>query len=220
MAVTSWKFASSGDSVTGIGSVAWTPDVTGPIAADDAYRTEAASLPAAGITNWLRAYFSFTTSDVPVGSTVDGIEVEVDTYGVSTYSVRFYAARLVIGGSISGTNVSGMPSTTWGTGGGGDAPMTLGGSTNLWASTPTASDVVGATFGVAIAAENYEASKSRSPSVDYIKMRIYYTLGAGDAVGGASGGRRTGDIPWMSRTWRPIPNFVRRNRILVPAWIG
>lgn len=217
MAVTSWKFAASGSSVTGIGSVSWTGNTT-DVTADDGVRIAASPIAAGGITNWLRSYFAFTTSDVPVGSTIDGIEVEVDTYGINTYSVRFYAARLVIGGTIGGTNVSGMPSTNWG-GVGSDAPLTLGGATNLWASSPTASDCVGATFGVAIAAENYEASKSRDASVDYVKMRIYYTLGAGDAVGGASGGRRTGDIPWMSRTWRPIPNFVRRNSILVPAWI-
>lgn len=217
MAVTSWRFASSGANVGTIGSMSWaSPE---DIVSDDANLASADSMPAGTITNWLRAYFGFTTSDVPVGSTIDGIESEVDTFGVSAFSVRFYAARLVIGGTIGGTNVSGMPSTNWG-GAGEPAPLTLGGASNLWASAPTASDCVGATFGVAIAAENYEAEKSRHAAVDYIKMRIYYTLGAGDAVGGASGGRRTADIPWMSRTWRPIPNFVRRNRILVPAWIG
>lgn len=172
MAVTAWRFASSGANVQTIGSVSWSAPEE--IVSDNANRAYADSMAAGAISNWLRAYFGFTTSDVPAGSTINGIEAEVDTYGVSTYSVRFYAARLVIGGTIGGTNVSGMPSTNWG-GTASDAPLTLGGATNLWASSPTASDVVGATFGIAIAAENYEASKSRNATVDYVKMRIYYT---------------------------------------------
>lgn len=178
MAVTSWQFVKSttGASVSGIGTVAW----SGPtnIEADDATRAIATSLGAGAKSYWLRGYFNFTTSDVPSGATIDGVEVEVDTYNATSYLCRFYAARIVIGGTINGTDVSGMPSTTWGNSPIGEGKLTLGGASNLWNATPTDSDVRGSTFGVAISVENYEASKTRAPGVDYIRMRIYYTTSA------------------------------------------
>ena len=176
MALTAWVFvkATTGASVTGIGTVSWVGATD--ISADDATRAAANTIPAGGASNWLRGYFDFATGNlVPVGANIDGIEAEVDTFGYDGYPVRFNAARLVIGGTIQGTNVSNMPATNWGTPSIGDAPMTLGGSTNLWGATVSAADVRGATFGIAISAKNDEASKNRNAGVDYIRMRIYYT---------------------------------------------
>lgn len=208
MAVTSWVSASSGATVTGTGTVAW----GGPtnIYTDDSNYAIASSLSAGSETNWLRAYFAFTSGDVPSGATIDGIEVEMIVYGSNITLVRLKKARLVIGGSIGGTNMPSMPTTNWGTTGSViEETLTLGGSTNLWSATPTQSDVTGASFGIAISAENYEASKARNATVDYMRMRIYYTTGTLDGVGGASGGRRTGDIPFMCRDWRPLIPFIR-----------
>lgn len=50
------------------------------------------------------------------------------------------------------------------------------------------------------------------------QVAITYTAAA-DTLGGASGSRRSMLIPRM-RLWQPIPGFIRRNKILVPAWIG
>lgn len=183
MTTSSWVFvkATTGANVTGIGTVAWSNPTD--ISADDSTRALAASIPAAGASNWLRGYFDFATGDVvPSGVTIDGIEVEVDTYGYDGYPVRFNAARLVIGGTIQGSDVAGMPSTNWGTPSTGDAPILLGGATALWGATPSAADVRGSTFGVAISAKNDEASKARNAYVDYIKMRIYYTSPIGADV--------------------------------------
>lgn len=217
MAVTSWVSASSAASVTGTGTVAWTSPTN--VHTDDTSRAEATSIPASGESNWLRAYFAFTSSDVPSGATIDGIEVEMIVYGSNTLLVRLKKARLVIGGTIGSTNMPSMPTTNWGTTGTiQEESLTLGGSSNLWSETPTQGNVTGASFGIAISAENYEASKNRNASVDYMRMRVYYTA-ATDTLGGASGSRRPMGVPWM-RLWQPIPHFVRRNRILVPAWIG
>lgn len=217
MAVTSWVSASSAASVTGVGTVAWTNPTN--CHADDTNYAAANSMAAGAISNWLRAYFSFSSSDVPSGATIDGIEVEMIVYGSNTLLVRLKHARLVIGGTIGSTNLPSMPTTNWGTTGTiQEETLTLGGSTNLWSETPTQGNVTGANFGIAISAENYEASKNRNATVDYMRMRIHYTA-ATDTLGGASGSRRPMGVPWM-RLWQPIPHFVRRNRILVPAWIG
>ena len=181
MTTSSWVFAKSGSgaSVTGIGTVAWTGATD--VNADDSTRASANTIPAGGASNWLRAYFDFATGDVvPAGATIVGIEAEVDCFGYGGYPVRFNAARLVIGGTIQGSNVDNMPATNWGTPSTGDAPLTLGGATNLWGATPSAADVRGSTFGIAISAKNDEASKNRNAGVDYIRMRIYYTVASGD----------------------------------------
>lgn len=178
MATSSWVSPNSATSLTGIGTIAWTSPTN--VHADDGTRASATTIPAAGASRWLRAYFDFATGDVvPAGATIDGIELEVDTYSNDTWPVRFNAARLVIGGSIGGTDVPSMPSTNWGASGTlGEAVITLGGATNLWSSTPTAADVRGSTFGVAISVKNDEASKNRNGVVDYMRMRIYYTVGS------------------------------------------
>lgn len=175
MATTSWVLANTGTNVTGIGTIDWSSPTN--IHADDGTRSSATTIPPGGASRWLRAYFNFATGDiVPSGATINGIEVEVDTYSVNTYLVRFNAARLVIGGVIGGTDVPSMPSTNWGAASLGDAVITLGGASNLWSATPTASDVRGSTFGVAISAKNDEGSKNRNAVVDYIRMRIHYTV--------------------------------------------
>lgn len=178
MAVTPWVFVKSGSgtSVAGIGSVSWAGATD--ISADDGTRANANTVPPGGATNWLRGYIDVATGDlVPSGAMIDGIEARVQTYGIDTQLVRFNAARLVIGGVIGSTNVPSMPSTNWGAPSLGDANILLGGATNLWAETPTAADVRGSTFGIAISAKNDEGSKNRNCVVDCIEMRIYFTLG-------------------------------------------
>lgn len=217
MTVTSWKSASSAASVAGIGTVDWTNPTNCHV--DDTSYAAANSMTASAVSKWLRAYFAFTSSDVPSGATIDGIEVETIVYGVNTVLIKTNAMRLVVGGIINGTNVSGMDTTNWGTTGSfAEETKTYGGAANLWNASPSQSDVTGASFGCAISAVNYEATKSRNAQLDYMRMRIYYTF-IEDGSGGANGGRRSQGVPWMARTWHPIPNFVRRNQILVPAWI-
>lgn len=176
MAVTSWVSASSAANVTGTGTISWSNPTY--VHTDDADRASATTIPSGGASNWLRAYFSFSSSDVPSGATIDGIEVEMIVYGSNTLLVRLKDARLVIGGVIGSTDLPSMPTTNWGTTGTiQEETLTLGGATNKWSESPTQANVTGASFGIAISAENYEASKNRNATVDYMRMRIYYTVG-------------------------------------------
>jgi hypothetical protein len=83
-----------------------------------------------------------------------------------------------------------MDTSVWGPSGTiGEQTKTYGGASNLWNGSPSQSDVTGGSFGIAVSAINYEASKQRNATVDFLRMRIYYTPGA-DVTGGGTGGRR------------------------------
>lgn len=47
------------------------------------------------MTEKVSPFFTMSTSDVPAGATISGVEVEIDTLGHSEYPERFNSVRLV-----------------------------------------------------------------------------------------------------------------------------
>lgn len=167
-------FCTSGSDVSGVGTVSWT-NPTNIYASDSTF----ASYDATGgdvTTHYLLAKtYGFA---IPTDAVIDGIEVT--TYrGASDNATHTRAddstIKLFYGGSAVGTNQS--TGSHWADGGG---LKTFGGATSTWGYSGylTSAIVNSSTFGVGISAaiEDVEAY------VDYVKMKVYYTVDAARAT--------------------------------------
>ena len=142
--------------------------------------------------------FGFT---IPVGFIIKGIEIEVKKER-GTNTVNDVIAKIVKSdGSIGGSNKA-KTSTDWSISG---VTHTYGGDSDLWGETWSVNDINDVDFGFVISARIYdEESKGNYASVNYIKIKVYYTEGGTPTVGvkyplpafkRSSGGGDIGDPP-------------------------
>lgn len=183
MAVTSYKSAAVVINETGVGSTTWDSDDFGTPLVGTEVQTDDnvyAGTSSGGSTtsNWLKCTsFGFTSSDVPSGATIDGIEIEVIQHRTDSITVASTELKYVKGGTISGTDVG--ASGDWATS---EATVTYGSSTSLGGLSFTDTDVTASNFGVAL---NVTTASSRSPFfgrnkvIDRVRVRIHYTTGGG-----------------------------------------
>jgi hypothetical protein len=105
--------------------------------------------------------FSFN----PVGSILYGIEVQFNS--IRANRVQDYIVQLVLNGVLVGNNIA-DPGT--------DNVKTYGGSTSLWNSNISISDVTSATFGVAISfRSNVTIPHKDLGYLNQVRMRITYS---------------------------------------------
>ena len=174
MSVTDYKFPGTAANVDRDSKAAWqNPDYA---KADD---TSYAESPQAKntYTDWLRlTNFGFTTSDIPSGSTINGIEFIISRYATALNLINDSALYLYDDGQVGNNLASATkwPSTS-------PAEATYGGSTNMCGTTLTQTDIIASTFGVQLSIA-CGPSDSTIGIVDYIKIRVYYTEGAGATV--------------------------------------
>jgi hypothetical protein len=168
MAVTDYKYAGTAANVDYNSGEAWTnPDYAK--ADDTSYAANADNNKNA--TDWLRlTNFGFTSSDVPSGATIDGIEVVISRYANYENERADSALYLILSGATQGSNYA--SATKWPTS---IANATYGGATDKWGFTPTQANIVDSTFGIQLAVSSTTAICM--PFVDYIKIRVYYTEG-------------------------------------------
>jgi hypothetical protein len=171
MAVTDYKFAGTAANVDRDSKEAWiNPDYA---KADD---TSSASCIAGKLTysDWLLlTNFGFSSSDIPSGSTIDGIEFVIGRFS-DTANDNYDSALYLYDDGAVGSNLA--SATKW--------PIsieeaTYGGATNMCGTSLTQADIVASTFGVCLSI--YETSGGKA-FVDYIKIRVYYTEGGGTTV--------------------------------------
>jgi hypothetical protein len=119
---------------------------------------------------------------IPVGSTIDGIEVSVEKSASSSSSIRDRDVYLTKDGS---NNVGDdyAESVDWSTS---DATTIYGGAADLWGTTWTAAEINSSNFGLLFKCRN-RAGGSRTASIDHISITVYYTTASsGPAPGGIS----------------------------------
>lgn len=167
MAVTSFKASGTqADAGAGHGTATWgTP--TNAAASDDSHTT--ASVNAAAVSHYLRlTNFGFTSSDIPAGSTIDGIEVNIEKsrtgIGVFDESILLRKTSGQVGSDKADTG------TNWGTT---DAIATYGGAADTWSSGLTQADIIDSNFGIDIACKG--AASTGVGRIDYVEIRVYYT---------------------------------------------
>ena len=111
---------------------------------------------------------------IPVGSTIDGIEVAVDNHVKDVGDATWTQLRLILADDTNGaenkaselTQISTIQTI-------GD---TAGGPTDLWSETITRDDVIDVDWGAFAQVFNDVAANS-TVSIDRIAMRIFYTPG-------------------------------------------
>lgn len=109
--------------------------------------------------------FGFT---IPGGSTITGVEVNVERSAISG-AVRDVTLFLLKSSAEVGSglgNVGDWPGV--------DGVVTYGGSTTLWGTTFTSSEVNNSGFGVDIQCEEHSGSLSTA-QIDYVTITVYYT---------------------------------------------
>ena len=179
MSVTGWKNPAIGSLITRTSGVNWGDPTY--IQAIDGNDMATVSLNKMAFSVYLRSQFSFTSSDVPAGATINGIEVQVVKLGgngIVDDGVYLYTSA-VVGSNLS--SASNWPSSL--------GTVSYGGGTNLWGVSLSQSDVISTNFGFVLACVN-NATDNTAAAVDGTKMRIYYTAGSANAelikVGGVS----------------------------------
>ena len=174
MAVTDYKFPGTAASVDRDEKVKWeTPD--NAKADDTNYATSGGSKNT--YTDWLRlTNFGFSSSDIPDGSTINGIEFEINRYcdAGESFSVNDSALYLYANGQV-GNNLA--SATKWPTS---VEAATYGGATDMCGTTLSQADIVANTFGVQLSTLN--SATSVTAYVDYIKIRVYYTESGGGGI--------------------------------------
>lgn len=178
MAVTGWKTPGTTVNDTSIGSKAWTTPNNAQT--DNGTAAVCDSDNNVDLGNYLKATnFGFTSSDVPSGATIDGIEMQVKRRTeTNTGNTLDYSVKIVKGGTISGNEKA--TTTNWLKSSSSWETITYGSSTELWGLSWSQSDVTASTFGIAYATKA-DGSINKQSEIDVLQLRVYYTA-AGTTV--------------------------------------
>ena len=163
---TEWKEPSTVETNTGI-CTAWSDPENAQT--DNATYATSAVLKN-DISCYLNCYdYGFTTSDIPEGSIIQGVLVEVQRKSSAQYSLYDNNIRLLIAGSPDGTNkASGI---FWPVA---EDSREYGGEASLWELSLDEYDIRDADFGARVQAYNYDNS-TRTASVDVVRVKVFFT---------------------------------------------
>src|SRR5207253_1193338 len=147
---------------SGIGSVAWSTP-SNALTSDNSYAT--ANFSSNGQASHYLKCTNFGFS-VPSGGTIEGIQVEWEVNASSGGTIIDNAVRLVKGGTIGTADKS--SSTSWP---GSDTFRSYGGSSDLWSTSLTPSDVNATNFGAALSA-TITGGNSKPANVDSARITV------------------------------------------------
>lgn len=115
-------------------------------------------------------FYDFSIASIPTGAVIDGILVDMDAKYDGNTGTNTYCAFLSYN---AGTNwTAGKNSADIGTS---DTSFTLGGSTDTWGRTWSASEFTNANFRLRVMTL-VGSSNQRDASLDYLAVTVYYTL--------------------------------------------
>ncbi len=197
MAVTGWKTPGTAASVDRDSKSEWNLPNNAKVS-DDVDTGNA--VVKTDYSDWLRVTnFGFTTSDIPSGAIIDGIEVKIEHAANTINLINDSAVYLRKTSGQVGSNKA--SATFWPTS---DAEATYGGAADTWTAGLVDTDVVSTDFGVDLSAWNDSAVGTEGATVDCISVRVYYT---------EAGGSDYGDIPsrfkLIAHTYKTIASRFR-----------
>lgn len=177
MAVTDWKYPGTAENVDNGGYYLWSG--VDNIKAND---SDSALTCTNGTADKNPSYyltatnFGFTSSDIPTGATINGIEFVINRQGSEADSQYDYQLYMLKAGSQHGDNLA--SATKWPTS---LTDATYGGATSLLGGTWAQTDIVGVSnFGFQLAIKNHIKSDSGEFTyVEHVKLRVYYTEAGG-----------------------------------------
>jgi hypothetical protein len=176
---TAWKTPSAiSQSNLGLGSHPdWKDEAGGTISvtdiqADDATHLEVAQTGTAIASEKLTITdFGLTSTDVPSGATIIGVEVRItgESFGLGTAQA---VAQLYDAGAVGGTKANFWPGLP-------DA-LVLGGAADDWSAGLTQADVIASTFGVVLWADRaFPLDGDATAELDMLELRVHYSTGGG-----------------------------------------
>lgn len=176
MAVTDWKYAGTAANINDGGARVWSsPD--GAKAAGDS-SSAIALFAKSEISQILRVTnFGFSFSDIPSGSTIDGIEVICNRWPAWAGNIYDNILSCFLTSAEIGSNLA--SASTWS---GGPADYTYGDATNKWGWTPTQANILDSSFGLDLKVTNNNNAGGVNAYVDYLKIRVYYTAGGAGSI--------------------------------------
>jgi hypothetical protein len=181
MAVTDWKFPQTAENQQGDLYLSWAN--VDNIKADDSASAIICTSGSAdkNPTAYLTATnFGFTSTDIPAGATINGIEFVINRQGSEADSQYDYQLYMLKAGTQHGDNLA--SATKWPTS---FTDATYGGATSLLGGTWAQTDIVGVTtFGFQLAIKNHiQSDTGEWTSVEHVKLRVYYTeSGSGPVI--------------------------------------
>ena len=113
--------------------------------------------------------FDSGANEVPVGATILGIEVEIKTEDFNINDIDDEYVQLVDGSAVHVGNAENEAVYSWE-----GNPMTYGGSSDMWGTSLTATDLRDSNFGVTIRAIATDPQAGGVVGVYYIKVKVYY----------------------------------------------
>ena len=160
---TTTKIVGSGDMDTSYGSDSWFS--TGNITAND---SNVASLLTAGASTskYLRGLMSGNEFSLAVDQVIDGIELKIKISQTGGSAASFDRVRLVKGGTVQSTDrttLASLPASL--------TVVTFGGSSDLWGTTWSVSDINASNFGAVLSVTYNDPTDSE---VDYFEITIHH----------------------------------------------
>lgn len=133
------------------------------VSSNNSYAT--ATISAGATTNLLTlTNFGFA---IPAGATIDGIVVTQESKASANSAVSRKTWNLLnVSGAVQVSD-GGLLTTS-------DVSIDSGSSSDLWGTAPTPAEINSSSFGVSLDYENVSGS-SRTVSVDYVAITVYYT---------------------------------------------
>jgi hypothetical protein len=161
--------AGPNDAGTGTGTGWTTP---GNITADDtSYATY--TIPTSSTSsNLIAAKYGFDSTTVPSGATITGIQVKLGRWSSSTSNTYDAVVQLTKDGIGVGDNKA-ATSIAWPNSAGSSA--TYGSPSDTWGTSWAPSDINNDDFGVILAVRNGNTFSTRTATVDYVQITVYYT---------------------------------------------
>ena len=139
--------------------------------------------------SYLKIYFGLTTSDVPSGATIDGIQFTLNGCNGDSPDVKDYGVFLVKAGVVQTLATNKYNNTRWRN----IHTQTYGGNSNVlstWGVAITDSDVRHANFGIGVSCVSADGD---GIYVDYAIVTIWYTAAGG---GGGSTTQPASSVMW------------------------
>ena len=169
MADTGWQNGGTSDGSRGSGTYGWTPPdnvlTDGSGVASVTIITALASSRGLAVSNFSLA------GDIPAGSTIDGIEIQVDDYRFSSGTTFWNDLRLILADDSDGTQTRHSDINDLSTSNQTDI---AGAPTQLWGETIERSDVIDVDWGTYVRIWD-DGGGSSVTNIDWIAMKVYYS---------------------------------------------
>jgi hypothetical protein len=183
MAVTTYKFPTSTANESFPYGVTWTNHSYIKVDDTNFATCGASTKDIVGTESLVGSAFGFSSSDIPTDSTIDGIEVVINkkiTYSGTLGTGRIYDYSLYLRNGTNNASSNYGSALSWPES---VASATYGGSSDMWGSSLTYSNIVSSSFSVALQAYiDVDTSTALTAHVNYIKVRVYYTAASTSSI--------------------------------------